>query len=399
MIYANTMNRKYLYIPILLFLMYNMGCTSSSQGLDEFFEQKMEDAHIAGLQVAYISNGELKWTGSYGLANYNTKETVTDSTLFMIASLSKPVTALALMRLYDKGLLALDEDINTYLPFHIRNPNFPEKKITLRMLLTHTSSLIDSEIVYSLYTLDQGGGDSPIALGAFIQEYFLANGTYYSENNFLNIAPGEELVYSNTGYALAGYLIEAITGETFATYMEYEIFMPLKMDNAFWFLENIKNNSIARPHEYQGMDENSEYDVLNHYGYPSYPDGQLRTTVTDYARIVNIFINEGKSGDSQFLKKETIDTFLSIQIPEAAEYQAIAWNYNEFDHWLYYLLMPRLPSHTGVDPGVATVVSFDPVKKTGAIIFANAVPIDFWGQKIFYQEMMKKLLTEAENEK
>jgi CubicO group peptidase (beta-lactamase class C family) len=54
--------------------------------------------------------------------------------------------------------------------------------------------------------------------------------------------------------------------------------------------------------------------------------------------------------------------------------------------------MPRLPSHTGADPGVATVVSFDPDKRSGAIIFSNSPTTNFKGEKIFYQEMMKKLL-------
>ncbi len=87
-----------------------------------------------------------------------------------------------------------------------------------------------------------------------------------------------------------------------------------------------------------------------------------------------------------------MEEFLRIQYPDVAKHQAIAWNYNEFESFLYYLLMPRLPSHTGADPGVATVVSFDPEKRSAGIIFSNSPTITFRGQKIFYQEMMKKLL-------
>jgi len=73
----------------------------------------------------------------------------------------------------------------------------------------------------------------------------------------------------------------------------------------------------------------------------------------------------------------------------------IAWNYNEFDNWIYYLLMPRYPSHTGVDPGVATVVSLDPETKSAAIIYSNTLTSSFKGHKIFYQEMIKKLMKRA----
>ena len=80
------------------------------------------------MQAAYISDGELTWAGSYGVLTFQTSDKVNDSTLFMIASTSKPVTALALMKLYDQGKLKLDDDINIYLPFEVRNPNFPDAK-------------------------------------------------------------------------------------------------------------------------------------------------------------------------------------------------------------------------------------------------------------------------------
>jgi hypothetical protein len=84
---------------------------------------------------------------------------------------------------------------------------------------------------------------------------------------------------------------------------------------------------------------------------------------------------------------------LSIQFPDSDKWQAIAWNYNEFDHWLYYILNPRLPAHTGVDPGVATVTCFNPEKKTGAIIFLNnAPPRSFGNMKLFYMDMVNTLL-------
>jgi CubicO group peptidase (beta-lactamase class C family) len=107
-------------------------------------------------------------------------------------------------------------------------------------------------------------------------------------------------------------------------------------------------------------------------------------------------INDGQVNGKPFIKKETVDEFLKIQLPRVAKHQAIAWNYNEFDNFIYYLLMPRLPSHTGADPGVATLVSFDRENKTGGIIFSNSPTNTFREQKIFYQEMMKKLLQAGE---
>lgn len=385
---------------ILLFLIIQLdGLAQSTYStinhLDKFFIRKMQKANILGIQAAYLSNGQLEWVGSYGESNYSTHEMVNDSTLFMIASCSKPVTALGVMKLADQNKLGLDDDINDYLPFRIRNQNFPDDPISLRMLLTHTSSLKDNmDTLLSLYTFEEGG-DSKMSLEEFIKGYFLPQGIYYNENdNFLNNAPGKSKVYCNVGYALAGYLIEKVSKKTFKDFMVEEIFSPLNMERSYWYLDEIPHDNISLPHEFT-PNEVSQFRAMKHYGYPTVADGQLRTTVSDYAQTIKLMINGGMIEDSQFISKETIQTFLRIQFPEVDKWQAISWNYNEFDNWIYYLLMPRLPSHTGVDPGVATVTSFDPETKSGAIIFANTLTSSFKGHKILYQEMIKKLMKEA----
>jgi len=363
--------------------------------LDQFLQKKMEKAGLLGLQAGKIEEGELVWTGSYGVKNVETQAPVNDSTLFMIASCSKPVTALALMILYDQGVIHLDEAIDNYLPFFIVHPEHPKADITFRMLLTHTAALKDNwEVLDLQYTLEEGGGDAPLALGDYVRDYFQAEGRFYdAEKNFLQEAPGQRYEYCNMGYALIGYLIEVITGRPFAEYVGEAVFQPLGMNDTYWFLRDIPHDNIARPHrmpEKGAVGQSPE--VLPHYGYPDYPDGQIRTTVSDCAQIVRLMLNKGAVDGVRLLKEETVDEFLAVPFPEAAKWQAIAWNYNEFDHWLYYLLMPRLPSHTGGDPGVTTVVSFDPDNGDGAILFTNSPPTSFKGYKSFYQEMVKKLL-------
>ena len=211
----------YLILFILTFLTNHAFAQDSSSKLDKFFENKLAKADMAGLQAAIISKGELKWIGSYGKSDYLKNTSVNDSTLFMIASCSKPVTALGLMKLYDDGLIDLNDDINNYLPFKIVNPNYPSEAITFRMLLAHTSSFRDdTPLLVSLYTF-KDGGDSPILLEDFIKDYFLPKGKYYStEKNFHKARPGSARDYSNAGYALIGYLIQRISGKDFSTFMQ-----------------------------------------------------------------------------------------------------------------------------------------------------------------------------------
>lgn len=395
------MNRVFILSSLILtFLLHSCtGSRSGNQELDEYFLTNLENTHLVGLQVASIGQGELVWKGSFGVKDSRSGEKVNDSTLFMIASLSKPVTALGLMKLYDQGLLDLDDDVNKHLPFVVRNPHHPEHKITVRMLLTHTSSLRDNwDILYPMYTLPEGG-DSPLELRDYVNDYFVQGEKYYrKDQNFADEPPGSSYAYCNMGYAMLGVIIEHISGSSFTLYMQKEVLLALKMHNAYWFLKEIPHNNIAHPHELTppSKKEPGEVKVLNHYGYPDFPDGQLRCTVSDYAQIVKLMINDGQVDGTDFIKKETVDEFLRIQYPSVAKHQAIAWNYNEFDNFIYYLLMPRLPSHTGADPGVATLVSFDRENKTGGIIFSNSPTNSFKERKIFYQEMMKKLLKEGE---
>lgn len=393
------MNKVITYIiTVILTLFLNQSYAQESfPKLDNFFKKKLAKANIAGLQAAIISKGELKWIGSYGKNDYQKNISVNDSTLFMIASCSKPVTALGLMKLYDSGQINLDDDINNYLPFKIVNPNYPSDSITFRMLLAHASSFRDdTPLLVSLYTFEEGG-DSPIVIEDFIKDYFLPKGKYYnSEKNFHNIKPGSAKDYSNAGYALIGYLIQQISGEDFSTFMQEEIFHPLGMRSSYWFLNDIPHKNISMPHEFlESKSKAAKFKVLKHYGFPDYPDGQLRTNVSDYAKIIELMINKGKADGNAFLSEQTVEEFLRIQFPEVNKWQAISWNYNEFDNWLYYMLMPRLPSHTGVDPGVATVTSFNAKTGNGAIVFANTLTHNFKGHKALYIDMVKRLLKEA----
>lgn len=349
------------------------------------------------MQAAYIADGELTWVGSYGVKIFHTNDKVNDSTLFMTASISKPVTALALMKLYDQEKLRLDDDINNYLPFDVRNPNFPDDKITFRMLLSHVASIRDNwEMLEIGYTIDQGG-DSPMSLEDFLKSYLLEGGEYYDkEKNFLLTAPGKFERYSNVGYNLIAFLVEKISRRPFNEYMTDEVFNPLKMHNTYWFLSEIPHKNIASPHNmpYKETDFKGTQ-VLKHFGYPGYASGQLRTTVTDYSQILKLMINEGEVDGNQFLSKKTIEEFLTVQYPEVEKWRAISWSYNEVENFIYNLIMPRRPSHSGLDPGMSTFVSFDPETRTGVLVFSNSPTTTFRTEKIIYLDMVRKLFKEA----
>ena len=172
--------------------------------------------------------------------------------------------------------------------------------------------------------------------------------------------------------------------------------MPLKMNNTFWLLAEVTHDNIASPHNMPfGETDYEGNEVLNHFGYPGYASGQLRTSVNDYAQFLKLMVNGGLVDGNQFLRKETIDEFLKVQFPEVDKFQAISWDHNEVQNFFYYLLMPRYPSHSGLDPGMHSFVSFDPETKTGVLIFSNSPTTTFRTEKIIYLDMVKRLFKEA----
>lgn len=116
--------------------------------IDSIIRKRMAESGIVGLGAAIIIDKKVVWKKGYGFSDQENGTAFATSTLMNIASVSKTVTGACLMRAVEQGKLSLDEDINNYLPFKIHNPYFPDAKITLRNLATHTSGLTDR---YPLY--------------------------------------------------------------------------------------------------------------------------------------------------------------------------------------------------------------------------------------------------------
>ena len=169
---------------VLTFFAWSSLCLSKEPGpqnptdLDHFILDGMEAAKVPGLAAAIVKNGKVIWTGAYGWANRAQKILVTDDTLFQVASVSKPVTACAVMQLVEQGKLSLDADVNEVLPFPVRNPKHPKVPITLKHLLTHTSGIRDNwNLLEDTWVKN---GDFPKPLGESLAAYLQPEGAYYS---------------------------------------------------------------------------------------------------------------------------------------------------------------------------------------------------------------------------
>lgn len=334
--------------------------------VDSLIETQMKELHIPGLAAAKIENGNISWMRHYGFQDIDQKKPVTAETVFHIASLSKTVTAAAIIQLNAKGYFNLDDDINRFLPFRILNPSFPQASITFRQLLRHRSSIADN-LDYLLPFWENKYQRTDIPLDVFLREYLMPGGKkYHSNKNFVNAAPGDQFVYSNVGYALLGYLVERISKMPFDRYCETHLFKPLGMSQTSWFPHQLPHLQLATPYSYS---DSLKTFIKHPQGkYPDYPAGQLRCTLKDLATFLACWSNDGNFNGRQIIPAKAVQALTPKDMSLG------------FHTWFMYLLNTETPmySHSGHGPGISTYMLFDPFSKKGLVILMNGELSDYF---------------------
>jgi CubicO group peptidase (beta-lactamase class C family) len=337
------------------------GVAASPDGLDAFVAEQMAELHLPGLAACLVRQDRVLWSSGYGWANIERELPATPDTLFLLASVSKTVTAVAVMQAVEDGLLDLDADVNEVLPFPVRNPHFGRRPITGRMLLTHTSSIEDDGYLLSRLYFH---GDAPFALDDFLREYLTPDGRFFSQwVNFGAAPPGTTFRYSNYAVALAGLLVEAATGTPFDGFCRERIFGPLGMTQTSWRVADLDERTLAMPYQYDL--EAARFVPWGIYGYPDYPDGLLRTSAAQLARFLMAFIGFGEYRGTRILQPETVAEMRRPQIEDLYPGQGLIW---------YYQAGPEgtsLLGHDGGDLGVATLMFFEPESEVGVILLDN----------------------------
>ena len=253
--------------------------------LDGFLPFALRRAAIPGAVVVIVKNGQVLLEKGYGVSDVARNTRVdAKATLFRVGSVSKLFTWTAVMQQVEQGRLNLDTDVNTYLDFKI--PPLNGAPITLRNLMTHTSGF--EEQVRGIATENPDGLPT---LGAALKRSIP-----------LRIyAPGTTPAYSNYGAALAGYIVERVSGEPFDAYVAHHIFAPLGMDHS----------SFTQPLQPALLTYTSKGYVDAGKPPAPYeqivwtPAGALSTTGDDMARFLIAHLQDGRVGDAQILRPET----------------------------------------------------------------------------------------------
>lgn len=303
-----------------------------------------------------------------------------------VASVSKLVTATMIAQLAERNALQLNDSVEKFTDFRVRNPAFPDDEITVLQLLTHTSSIRDiraeRRAAYSC-------GPRRSELSDFMREYFQktrVDGVPFTED-----PPGTSYRYSNFGYALAGVIAESVSGESFEELCRAQVFAPLEMERSSWSFTDSGPNERAT--HYMWVDDEADLKEIGSSGLEPFldpphsvtvqeirtqipfcnysdevaPASLLWTSAADFARFLPLFLGTGRP---TVLGIEMIQQMLSA-------HKTLQTRSGPFTQGLAWVREPRADDRTiwtssGDAPGVSTVVQIEPESGNGIVLFANS---------------------------
>ena len=307
--------------------------------LDGVLAEQMTNKHVAGVTISVVKDGELFLTKGYGYADVDQKTPVDPyTTLFRVGSISKLFTWTAVMQLYEQGLLDLNADVNTYLDFEIPE-TFPQP-ISMTNLLTHTPGFEDQG--FGLLT------DSP--------EMLVPNGEWLKDHIPSRVRPpGEFSAYSNYGTALAGYIVERISGMPFDDYVEENILVPLGMVYATTrqplpaeLVENMSNG-----YRFVGNSYQPQFFELFH---PA-PAGSMSVSAAGMVPFMTAHLQDGHYQGNRILQAATAQQMHSLLFTHDQRLNGFAYGFiemNQNDQWIighggdtafFHSILALLPDH------------------------------------------------------
>jgi len=269
----------------------------------------MRLARMKSISTCIIKNNSIVWSNNYGLADRLTLKKPTKDTIYMAGSITKVVTATAIMQLLENESydFDLDDNVSEWLPFDLKNPNHPDINISFRMLLAHQSSLMGQGVTELEYLFSQNNY-------AYIKEVVLPNGSEYHPEYWASYKPGEKANYSNLGIILLGHIIERMTNTSYEEYCQKNIFEPLQMYNTSFTINDEDKKNLATPYYWIAgiyyRVPKTDFKFLD-------PAGGMYTTAEDLSHLLIAHLNNGVYKDDRILPESSIEEMHKIQYPDS----------------------------------------------------------------------------------
>lgn len=318
-------------------------------GVANKVEEAIAAKEIAGAVTLVADGDEILHLSAAGFSDLGQAKPMAEDSLFWIASMTKPITATAVLMMQDEGKLSVDDPVSKYLP------EFSGDKagITIQQCLTHTSGLsevADSEDVATLKDL------VPLFTG-----------------KPLLFAPGSKWQYSQTGINTAARIVEVVSGVAFPEFLQERLFDPLGMKDTTFYPDEAQVSRLASSYK-RGNDGNLEKSEITFLGGKSIADkerypranGGLFSTAADYLKFSQMILNGGESGGKRYLKPESIREMTRVHsgdlasgfVPGSA--WGLGWSLVREPQGVTAALSPGTYGHGGL---FGTQAWIDPVKQ------------------------------------
>lgn len=351
---------------------FALSCSSSEQQTPEIPLQPEPDVaqeldaimkrySAVGLAVAVVDEGKIVYENTLGFKDLEAKTPWEKTDVLRIASISKSFVATSILQLVEQGKLDLDADVSDLIGFVVRNPKYPETPVTVRMLLSHTSSMSDANGYFTLDNLNRE-----------------TSRTW--EKAWNSYKPESKYQYCNLGYNTLGAIVEKVSGERFDKYVSEHILKPLgvyahhnvhELDPAKFvgiYTFNASNSSYKKSDAYSSI-EDALADYRMGYSTPVFsPTGGLKISVGGLAKVMMMHMNMGTLDGVKILAQESCEMMQSEITPTNYEGERYGMALLRTDDLLGG---HRLVGHDGLALGAHTAMFWHPEQKFGLVIMTN----------------------------
>lgn len=370
-----SMGYDFLMLMIISFLGFGnlMVCCLDSGLVDGFIIEKMSEYKMPGVSIAIVKGGEVIYARGYGYRDIDRMVPASPGTIYGIGSITKSFTAIAVMTLYERGLLDLWDPVSKYTGFDLSVLGEP---VTIHHLLTHSSGI--PALAYAEAFIRGSLGldskwlplSSPEDVIAFMSGF----------NEWIEDRPGSKFFYLNEGYVILGKIIERASGVSYEEYVKKNILEPLGMHRSYFRREDVERDSDVAV----GYIVDREGKLIpSKFPYGVTADGGLLSNPIDMARYVSMLLNWGLYGGVEVISRKSIEAMETphIKLP----YESVT-----ADYYGYGLMIKadfygrKLVGHGGSVLTYTAYMGYIRGDNIGVILMANSsgYPLSLIGQYI-----------------
>lgn len=322
--------------------------------IESYVQRQFEKNGVTGGSYAIVAGGEVVAAKGIGMADQETQEKVTSKTLYSTASVTKALTATAILNLVEQGKIELDAPVKTYIPWFTYKDKSRSSKVTIRHLLTHSAGINRLEGDGALFVDEEKNRDS------------LENSIKSLRTVNMTADPGRQAAYCNSCFNTLGLVIEKVTGTDYETFINEQLFTPVGMESTTFDPANAEH--VASEYNWVfGLKHKSDFNNVI-FGESQNPEGGMYSNVLDLSKFLSVMLD---AGPTSILRSETLAASQHGEISTGSE--GTKYSISGFEESTIH--DTRVLYKTGDGIGSTALIMMIPNQKMGiTILIGDSIP-------------------------